>query len=203
MRGLLILFGAWITVMGTSPVVLSQTDWQQRKDQDGIKVFTKKRRQPGVISYKWIATIDVEPDRLIRFLADVDRFPEWKDGCSESRLIREEEGGGYLYYVVYDFPFPFRDRYMVVDVSAYEEDGGKVTILKSRSADEIEEEGGRMTRITNFWETSRLIRKTETSVEIRTEGFFDPGGNIPAWLTNMHVDNSPIRTVRNLKNELE
>jgi len=202
-RACLILLYGWIIVTGNCPAAFSQTDWQQRKDKDGIKVFTKKRQEPGVISYKWIATVDVEPNRLVRFLADVDRFPEWKDGCSRSRLIREEEGGGYLYYVVYDFPFPFRDRYMVVNVSVHEEDGSGVTILESRSADEIDAEGRNMTRITNFWETSRLIRKTEASVEVHTEGFFDPGGNIPAWLTNMHVDNSPIRTVKNLKKELE
>jgi hypothetical protein len=182
---------------------LSQTDWQQRKDQDGIKVFTKKSREPGVISYRWISTVAVESNRLLGFLEDVDRFPEWKDGCSESRRMGEQEDGGYLYYVVYDFPFPFRDRYMVVDVSVYEEDGGGVTILESRSADEIDLEDKGMTRITNFWETSRLIRKTETSVEVHTEGFFDPGGNIPAWLTNIHVDNSPIRTVKRLKEKLE
>jgi len=202
-RAGLVLLVAWIIVTGICPAAFSQTGWQQRKDKDGIKVFTKKRLEPGVISYKWIATVDVDPNRLLRFLADVDRFPEWKDGCSRSRLIREEEGGGYLYYVVYDFPFPFRDRYMVVDVSVREEDEGSVTTVESRSADEMEEEGGGMTRITNFWETSRLIRRSETSVEIHTEGFFDPGGNIPAWLTNMHVDNSPIRTVRNLRETLE
>ena len=203
MRARFILLVAWIIVAGICPQAFSQTDWQQRKDKDGIKVFTKERQAFEVISYKSIATMGVEMDRLFEFITDVGRYPEWIDGCCRTRIIHEEEDGGYRYHTVYDFPWPFRDRYMVVDMSVHEEDGGRVITLESRSVDEIEVEEGGRTRITNFWERIRLTEKDESSVEMITEGFFDPGGNIPAWLTNMHVDNSPIRTVRNLKKTLE
>ena len=205
MRGLLILFCAWVMFTGICPGAFSQTDWQKRKDQDGIKVFTKERQAFEVVSYKWITTMDVEMDRLFEFITDVGRYPEWIDGCCRTRMIRDEEDGGYRYHTVYDFPWPFRDRHMVVDVSVHEEDGDgeRVITLESRSADEIEVEEGRKTRIKNFWERIRLMEKDESSVEMHTEGFFDPGGNIPPWLTNMHVDDSPIRTIKNLKNMLE
>jgi hypothetical protein len=149
--------------------------------------------------------MDIEMDRLFEFITDVGRYPEWIDGCCRTRMIREEEDGGYRYHTVYDFPWPFRDRHMIVDVSVYEEDGdgGRIISVESRSVDEIEVEEGRMTRIRNFWERVRLIEKDENSVEMHTEGFFDPGGNIPPWLTNVHVDDSPIRTIKNLKNMLE
>jgi ribosome-associated toxin RatA of RatAB toxin-antitoxin module len=203
-RGWLILFFAWIIVTGICPTAFSQTDWEQRKDQDGIKVFTKERQAFEVISYKSITTMDVEMDRLFEFITDVGRYPEWIDGCCQTRMIREEEDGGYRYHTVYDFPWPFRDRHMVVDVSVQVEDGDgeRVITLESRSVDETEMEEGRKTRITNFWERVQLTEKDESSVQMITEGFFDPGGNIPPWLTNVHVDDSPIRTIKNLKEVL-
>lgn len=203
MRGRFSLWSALLAVLWMCPPAFSDTDWQRRKDQEGIEVFTKKRQNFEVISYKWITTLDVELDRLFQFLTDVERYPEWIDGCCQTRMIRQEEDGRFMYHTVYDFPWPFRDRHMVVHVSVNRDDAGKVVTLESRSVDEVADEKGRRTRITNFWETIRLIQKDETSVEIHTEGFFDPGGNIPPWLTNMYVDDSPIRTVTNLKNMLE
>jgi hypothetical protein len=202
-RGQVLSFFLFLVVLCIRDPVLCQEDWQLRKDDEGIRVFTRERRESDVVSYKIQANLKVELSGVLDRLTDVERLPEWVDPCREPRILSHNEKGKYVYHCVYDFPWPLRNRHMVVRSSVIEEDMGRVVRLESRSHDGIVENKRGMVRMTDFWESVTLISRGQTSVQMHVEGFFDPGGNIPPWMTNLYLPQSALKTIKNLKKKLE
>ena len=57
-------------------------------------------------------------------------------------------------------------------------------------------------RLENFYQHTELVKENDERTKIIMEGKYDAGGNVPAWLINMFVVDSPLNSVENIENYL-
>ena len=51
----------------------------------------------------------------------------------------------------------------------------------------------------NFWQKWTVQPLGEGNVHVVLEGFFDPAGNIPAWLYNNVITETPVKAIHSLR----
>jgi hypothetical protein len=56
-----------------------------------------------------------------------------------------------------------------------------------------------MVRIKNYWQKWTVQPLEQGNVRVIMEGLVDPSGNIPAWLINMTITETPIKVIQSLK----
>jgi hypothetical protein len=56
-----------------------------------------------------------------------------------------------------------------------------------------------LVRIENFWERWIISPMDKGYVQVIFEGFVDPNGNVPYWLYNLVVTETPLKVLQNLR----
>ena len=82
-----------------------QEDWSLKKDQDGIKVYTRSVEGTSFKAFKGSIVLDVDQDKLIARLTDMSGFSTWMPNVSELEVVNAQ-----TYYVLTDSPWPAADR---------------------------------------------------------------------------------------------
>lgn len=59
-----------------------------------------------------------------------------------------------------------------------------------------------MVRIKNYWQRWTIQTQKDQSLLLVLEGTIDPGGSIPAWLSNMVITDTPLKVMTSLKEEV-
>jgi hypothetical protein len=167
--------------------LLAQEDWTLRKQKDGITIYTREREGNPLKEYRFSATIETPINVVYKFLSDVKLHPEWVYQCAGLTIIDEEPDIFVTYHTLYDIPWPAADRDLVARaVIQWADDSARVRILTEEIDQEYDLEKG-IVRMPDYKEDVVLERIDERNTLFRTEGYADPGGRIPPWLTNMFL----------------
>ena len=164
----------------------AQSDWDLRRDKDGIVIYTKTPEDNPLKEYRVYAEIDNPLVMVYTFLTDIERRPEWVINCMDVDII-ERSGNRSIYHTCYDIPWPMSDRDLVVECeSAIFTDSGRAHILTVLSDYDYppEEDAIRMER---YREEVFLEAIAPGRTAYRVEGFADPGGKLPTWVVNMFL----------------
>ena len=167
--------------------LLAQEDWTLRKQKDGITIYTREREGNPLKEYRFRATIEAPINVVYKFLSDVKLHPEWVYQCAGLTIINEEPGIFVTYHTLYDIPWPAADRDLVARaVIQWDNDSARVRILTEEIDQEYNLKRG-IVRMPDYKEDVVLEKIDERNTLFRTEGYADPGGGIPPWLTNMFL----------------
>jgi hypothetical protein len=177
----------------------AQSEWKLKKEKDGITVYTRPSKGQSFDEFKATTTLDFSIATFVNVVRDVEAYPEWITDLSDTRMLVKKGDTAQIYYSELKVPFPFGNR----DVIYYNEfmpdsKNQQVTISIEGLPDYIEkkEELVRMPYGNGKWE-ARSVGENQISVTLQMQ--VDPGGNIPAWLVNRFVADSPYQTLKNLK----
>ncbi|MCW8804461.1 MAG: hypothetical protein OQK57_08695, partial [Ignavibacteriaceae bacterium] len=99
-------------------------------------------------------------------------------------------------------PWPVKNRDSVYEsVTKISEDKKYARIVLKPLGNYIEEKKGfvRMYNGNGFWE---LEETEDNTIQITYQFLSDPGGKVPAWLSNSMVVSSPFQTLINLRDIL-
>jgi hypothetical protein len=166
-------------------MVCSQTDWEKKRDRNGIVIYTRVSEDNPLKEYRAQAKINYPILDVYEFSIDLERRPEWVIRCMGMEILDTIEDGLIRYHTRYDVPWPLADRDLVVsaDLSF---DGEKARLLTvSTELDYPLEEG--MIRMKSYREDVRLEKLDPQRTLFRAEGFADPGGTLPPWIINMFL----------------
>lgn len=84
-------------------------------DRNHIKVWTYQKADNPVFQYKAETTFDVPLERAVAVILDVDRAAQWVPYMGKVQMLsQDEKKGEFTLYMVLDFPFPLKDRDVVV-----------------------------------------------------------------------------------------
>ena len=67
----------------------AQTDWQLKKDEDGIKVYTCSTPNSNFKSVKVECTVKATLSQLVAFLLDVEKQHDWVYNNKSSQLVKK------------------------------------------------------------------------------------------------------------------
>ena len=178
----------------------SQAQWDLDKNQEGIKVYTKTTEGSAFRTFKAVAYINAPVDEIIEVLKDVGQYTEWYGYTKTSKLLESNDGIQYN-YIETTFPWPYKNRDMVYQMSMNFKHPQKVEICLVGIPDYIPEREGiiRMKKAKGYILLKSMNDKTQITYEFHTE----PGGRIPIWLANNSIAELPLKTLIGLRKILE
>ncbi len=83
--------------------------------KNNIKVWTYQQQSSPVFVYKAETTFNVPLEKAATLILDVDHAVKWVPYVGSVKVLsRDDQKGEFLLYMVLDFPFPLKDRDLVV-----------------------------------------------------------------------------------------
>lgn len=180
-------------------VVAQETNWQLKKDKDGIQVYTRDSEESDLDEFKGVGVIKASVASLVSTLENADLMYEWAT-CEESKLI-SRNGNKQIHYTVTDVPFPLQDRDSYAQFE-YEEvsNGVKVSITALPEYKPTNEGKTRIPFLKGYWLLERI---SDQATKVTYQLVADPGGSIPTWLANAGSVDTPFDTIKSLRDYLE
>ncbi|MBN6527763.1 START domain-containing protein [Acinetobacter pittii] len=171
-------------------------------DRNNIKVWTYQKTDNPVFQYKAETTFDVPLERAVAVILDVNRADQWVPYMGKVEMLsQDEKKGEFTLYMVLDFPFPLKDRDVVVKGKMSKAANGVVTIKNTAISGNypIQPDVVRLTRYEGDWTFQKLANN---KVKVTTSGYADPAGAIPLSFVNMFVQQQPYQMLLKMKREV-
>ncbi|KGT47528.1 MULTISPECIES: START domain-containing protein [Acinetobacter] len=171
-------------------------------NKNNIKVWTYQDHNNPVFLYKAETTYDVPIEQAVSLILDVDHAVKWVPYMGSIKVLsRDDKKGDFTFYMVLDFPFPLKDRDLVVQGKMIKEANGQITI-KNKAIQKgypLNPDYVRLTHYEGDWTFNRLGEK---KVKVSTYGYANPEGSIPLTFVNMFVQQQPYQMLQKMKQEL-
>jgi hypothetical protein len=173
--------------------------WEFVKEKDGIKIYTRKEENSNVKSFKGESTFRAKIENVSFLLGNGKNFDWWDKDIREIKVLDFQENKFIRYYLIYDVPWPLSDRDLVVEaLISTDPVTGERTVSAKPLLNVVPEKPDivRIQRYSQKW----TVRPLENGyVYVILEGTVDPGGNVPAWLINMVITETPLKVIRSLR----
>ena len=170
--------------------------------KNNIKVWTFQQQSSPVFVYKAETTFNVPLEKAAALILDVDHALKWVPFVGSVKVLsRDDQKGEFLLYMVLDFPFPLKDRDLVVKGKMSKDAQGMVSIQNKAI------EGGYplnpdYVRIQDYEGDWTFQKLSNQKVKVSTYGYANPEGSIPLSFVNMFVQQQPYQMLQKMKIEL-
>lgn len=190
----LLTFSATLIVFTAS----SQTKWELAKEKNGIKVFTSVDGTSKFKSIKVEAVLAGNLNKLVSLLADAGSNKDWIYSTNESYIIKRISATETLSYTETSVPWPASNRDIPINmVLNLDQKNNTLKVIARGVPNAIPAKKG-IVRIPFFNSSWNVKSDGKGRLFINYFLEMDPGGSVPAWITNMFVAKGPFETFNNL-----
>jgi len=176
----------------------AQSDWDLRKEEDGIRVYTREIPNSNFQAFRGETEIEASFQNVIGVLLDVASYKEWMPDTKKVEVLEERSETEIIYYVATSVPWPVSDRDGIYQLNLeYDPDGPSASIAVKALPDYLEEKKGhvRVQKSDTFYKIRSLA---PNRVHVDYEVAAEPGGTVPAWLVKMKVVSIPFESMEAL-----
>lgn len=182
--------------------VSSQVEWVLEKDEEGIKVYTRKPEGSNFKEYKAEAIMHGTLDDFKDIVMNVEDYPDVYSNV-ETAMLLEASDTTLIYYMTTDVPWPVKDRDAIISVKLRrnaEED--LLEIFVNALPGYLEEKRGyvRIRKTQGKWNV-KLLNDGTLKVHLRMHA--EPSGSIPSWLVNRFIVDGPYEDFSNIREILK
>lgn len=175
------------------------SDWEIKKNENGITVYSRKTENSDFLELKCITHIETSLTSIVALLNDWETYPQWVYRCQKSTTLKTINQNQLIHYQTITVPWPAQDRDFVVNVQLSQDEKTKTVIQKAICKADFIHPIADYVRIKVFNATWTLIPNKDGTVELIYQLLVDPGGNIPAWIVNLAAVDGPYETTLHLK----
>ena len=171
-------------------------------NKNNIKVWTYQNAQNPVFQYKAETSFDVPIEKAVSLILDVENALNWVPYMGSVKVLsRDDQKGEFSLYMVLDFPFPLKDRDLVVQGKMRKDAQGIISIQNKavKKGYPINPNYVRLTDYEGDWTFQRLGNQ---KVKVSTYGYANPEGSIPLSFVNMFVQQQPYQMLQKMKVQL-
>lgn len=187
-----------LILLFTTGAMAQQGGWNKIRDKGGIEVFNRTNENSSFKEFRSKMVIEGKLNTFLAVLYDVKGLPSWGYKVREASLISRDSDSLQVYYAVAKAPFPYKNRDGVyLNRFVWDSSSRTLTVEIELIEDQVDEkeEFVRMKGY-GFW---KVLELPENRLEIHFQMQMDPGGNIPAWLSNMFSGDTPYFTLLELR----
>lgn len=171
-------------------------------NKNNIKVWTYQNSQNPVFLYKAETIYDTPLEKAVGLILDVDHAVQWVPYMGSVKVLsRDDRKGEFLLYMVLDFPFPLKDRDLVVQGKMVKDAQGVISI-KNKAIDKGYAKNPDYVRLTHYEGDWSFQKLANNKVKVSTYGYANPEGSIPLTFVNMFVQQQPYQMLQKMKLEL-
>ena len=190
MRGLLLV------LLMAPNIARSQPVWELVKEAHDIKVYTAVQHGSAYRRFKATTTMETTMTSLLTVVQDVDSYTRWFAYSKKAELLLDKGDSRYVYMET-ALPWPFNNEDMIYRLTTHYLSASSVQVDLIGLPEFILPNKG-IKRMKNS-EGYILIEQNAALVQITYEMHSQPGGDIPAWLVNLHIHELPYRTLEQLR----
>lgn len=177
----------------------SQTnDWKFVKKTDGISIFHRKLGNGNLKDVKIETTFDSNLSTIVEALLDVPAFNKWIYKVEYSKVLRVIGPNQMEYHNRINMPWPAVDR----DLVAINKLSQNLVSKEVISEDICNWKGlpinKEFVRIKDFY-AKWTFNVTNGGIKGTYTFHSDPGGDLPAAVVNLFIDEGPINSIKGLK----
>jgi hypothetical protein len=176
--------------------------WDFIKEKDGIKIYTRIENGRSLKSYKAITDINAPAQKIFTLMEDVNNTDWWDKKLTQIKVLFLDKGKKVQYYMVYDLPWPVVDRDLCVDVTITNDLVSGERKINAVSNNEVVPERKDMVRIKDYRQTWTITPAGNEMTHIVLDGFVDPSGSVPVWISNLLIIESPLKAINGLRDAL-
>ena len=181
-------------------------EWQLVKNDRMRNLKTYARLEDGkrYRSFKVEAILEAPVEAVARVLLDFDHYTRWFWKTRESKLIRQGSPTEYFVYMVHDAPYGLPDRDTVIKGTIDPQTKNKHYVtLKVTAVPNMLPTKPPLVRMVAEEIHIKFTPIGDNKVEMVTEGYFDPGGVVPAWAANFVQRSAPYAVMLALQRMTE
>jgi hypothetical protein len=170
-------------------------------DKRGIKIWTYKVPNIPVSGFKAVMTVKSSLSGLVGLITDTEHANRWLYRTQSVEVLEQDDSRHHFTIrAISDFPWPFKDREVLMDVRIAQDAGGIVRIDNVESAKAarypLKDCCLRMPVVQGYWQFKPL---DNGQVEIIMMGYAHPGGNIPTGIVNLLIQEHPYNSLQALR----
>lgn len=192
---------AYISILLTCFFYLSvnaQTEWNLKKEKEGIAVYTAKLEDSKFKSIRVVCELQANLTQLVAVLMQPNLQPEWVLATKEASLVKQISSARIYYYAEAALPWPMNNRDMVIDLSMSQHPITKLLTIRANTIDNIlpiKVGKQRVPLSQAIWLVQPL---PDNKISIDYQIKIDPGGGIPPWMVNLFITKAPLESFKNL-----
>lgn len=176
----------------------AQSEWELRKEEDGITAYTRSRDGIKFKEYKVDMEIEATLSQALALFKDFSVHTKLFPGTENIKVMLDEEDH-YVTYVKFDIPFPARDRDALFDNTLSYDAGSKTVRIDIACLEDGYETDDGLIQMT-FCEGSWIFTDLGNGkIKVINQLIVDPGGFAPAFIVNSKTVDDPIKTFKSLK----
>ena len=178
---------------------LHATEWELKKDKDGIKVYTADMPNSNIKAVRAVFILNASMSQLTALLLDTKAHEQWVYNTKTSYTVKKISASDLLYYSEVSMPWPLTNRDVVVEMVITQQPATKVMYVTANTVTQsvpVSKDKVRVPLSKVSWIVTP-IGNNQLSIEYVAEA--DPGGDIPAWLVNSFSIKAPFETFKKLR----
>ncbi|NTU53901.1 MAG: cyclase [Chlorobiaceae bacterium] len=172
-----------------------------RLKNDWLKIFTCPVPSSDFLSFVGVATIDAPQHAVLSLLYDIESATEWVWKTREMKVLQELTGDneGRVVYQLVSAPWPVSDREIITRSTAYMDPETSEAYIKMESLPTFIPENDRYVRVKKLEGAWNILPLAEDRCRVVLRLHIEPAGEIPSWLANIAVIDTPYHTLNNMR----
>ena len=174
--------------------------WSLKRDADGIKIYTRSvEGASDVKALRVTLTAPGTPAQLAKVLMNIPGQKDWVYSTKSSKVLKKISDNEVIYYSEKAMPWPVTNRDAIMHLRITTVPGTGVMSVRANTTDYPVAEKEGVIRVPSSSVTWRITPTSGTEMKIEYEATLDPGGSVPAWVTNLFITKGPYETFKKLK----
>ncbi|WP_454803152.1 START domain-containing protein [Mucilaginibacter phyllosphaerae] len=181
----------------------AQYNWALKSDKDGIKIYTSQVTNSKFKALRIECNYQSTLSQMVATLLDLKIRTEWIYHTKSIRLVKQVSPSELFYYSEISLPWPAQNRDFVAHLITTQNEDTKVVTMDGPVAPTMVPEKDGIVRVKSSLSKWLIIPLSKNEVKIEYTIQLDPGGAIPAWLTNMFASEGPTQSFKALRAQLK
>ncbi len=202
MKKTMFIFACVVSAFSLTAQAVPSENAKLSLNKNNIKVWTYKNVNSAVLSYKAETTFDVQLEKAVALVLDVNNTSKWVPNVAKAEMLsRDDKKGEFTLYMVLDFPFPLKDRDMIVKGKMSKDSNGVITVQNTAIA-QGKAVNPNYIRIKDYSGDWVFQKMANNKVKVTTSGHANPEGSIPTSVVNLLVEQQPYQMLQKMKVQL-
>jgi len=187
----------------TAALQASAQPWELRKDQDGIRIYTRTADSTRFDEVKVETTLPGKLSSLAALILDIGNYPNWSFNSEKAYILKRVSQSELYFYSLVHSPWPASDRDLAMHLHLIQDSSTRTLYIHNDEiAGYIPEKKGvvRVPVCIERWDVKPL---PGDRIRINYELRLDPGASAPPWLINLLSTKGPFETFSHLRGQLK
>ncbi|MFT6334925.1 MAG: hypothetical protein ACJATI_001671 [Halioglobus sp.] len=178
--------------------ISAQSNWELQRDESKIKVWTKDYPDSKFKQFKAETRVKASLENVVAVFLDIENMGLWYDRVEKVEMVEKFSDMEGTYKIDFGLPWPVADRVSAVRATlSYDPSTNVVRVDTNYEPGIITDTD--VPLVTVMFSEWVLTPIEGGFVHIFHEGYMDPAGSLPAWMSNSGVKDGPLKTLKALK----